>query len=207
MPTIGEIKYGYQLGKATKGARYSWLPCLDCGKLRWVKVTRENIPASKRCSDCGTSSDEYREQCRQRPKKYGPDNPGWKGGRIKSKGYILIRLAPNDFFYPMVDKSGYVREHRLVVAKALNRCLLPWEIVHHKGTKYPSGSREDRGDNRYPENLALLSLMKRHLPSMIVQAELKRRDKRIAQLEKQVKQLQDRVLILEAENIVRVASE
>ena len=29
--------------------------------------------------------------------------------------------------------------------------------VHHKHTKYPAGSIEDKQDNRYPENLQLVS--------------------------------------------------
>ena len=63
----------------------------------------------------------------------GSNNPHWKGGRIKTVGgYIQIKLQPDDFFYPMTDKSGYVMEHRLVVAKALGRCLQTWELVHHK---------------------------------------------------------------------------
>ena len=66
-------------------------------------------------------------------------------------------MQSDDFFFSMADKSRYVLEHRLIVAKALGRCLHRWEIVHHLGTKYPKGSKEDKQDNRYPENLQLVT--------------------------------------------------
>lgn len=81
----------------------------------------------------------------------------WRGGReMTSQGYIRVKLYSDDFFYSMVDNKGYVLEHRLLMAKHLGRCLHLWEIVHHKGTKYPKGSRENRADNRL-ENLQLVS--------------------------------------------------
>ena len=86
---------------------------------------------------------------------------GWKGGRTVDHGYILVLLQPDDFFYPMAKHDHYVREHRLVMAKHLNRCLLPWEVVHHKGIKYALGSVENKQDNRI-DNLELLGSNAKH---------------------------------------------
>ncbi len=85
----------------------------------------------------------------------------WKGGRTKSnQGYIWITLKPeDDFFAPMCFKarkrggSNQVPEHRLIMAKYLNRCLLPTEQVHHL-----NGIKTDNGI----ENLQLFSAMKKH---------------------------------------------
>ena len=144
MPEIGEIKRARE--SEYKGPLiYVWHACETCGKERWVKLTN-GIPVSLHCSSCAHKG------------KFGEKNSGWKGGRRKRKdGYIEICLQPHDFFYEMTDHIGYVREHRLVVARALGRCLQSWEIVHHKHAKYPCGSDEDKQDNRYPENLQLIS--------------------------------------------------
>lgn len=128
--------------------------CLDCGKPISLYAT------SIRCASCA---------------KTGENNPSWKGGRFKNPyGYILIKLFPDDFFYPMAKKDGYVFEHRLVMARHLNRCLLPWEIVHHiNGVK---------DDNRL-ENLELLPHKRFHLVDALTKAHIKRLEERIAHLE------------------------
>ena len=113
MPEIGEIRNGAELGYRCH-CKWIWHACMDCGKERWVALDKDG-PRRLRCHPCA-----MKVSC-------------WKGGRIGTKrGYILVWLRPSDFFYSMVDKSGYVLEHRLVVAHRLGRCLQPWEIVHHK---------------------------------------------------------------------------
>ena len=77
--------------------------------------------------------------------------------RLKNSfGYIMVRLSSDDPFYPMANKTGYVREHRLVVAKRLGRCLLPKEHVHHK-----DGIKDHNEDSNLelisPANHALLN--------------------------------------------------
>jgi hypothetical protein len=84
-------------------------------------------------------------------------------GRIKSSdGYIIVWVDPTSPFASMRNKYGYVKEHRLVLAKYLERCLTPKELVHHKGIKYPIDSIENRQDNRI-ENLKLMNGNGKHL--------------------------------------------
>ena len=129
-----------------KKVRYIWSICPECSKGRWVdKKSLEKSIHKGLCSHCYST-------------RRGERHANWKGGRLKeSTGYIKIWLYPDDFFYSMCNSKGYVFEHRLIVAKALGRCLHRWEVVHHKGTKYPTGSKENRADNRYPENLQLVT--------------------------------------------------
>src|SRR3954470_5844448 len=69
--------------------------------------------------------------------------PRQKVGRFPdSAGYWRLRKPE----HPNADKTGYVLEHRYVMAESLDRALLPTETVHH--------INGDRGDNRI-ENLQL----------------------------------------------------
>lgn len=148
MPNPNEIRSGEQLGYKKQRGKWIWSACIGCGEERWVRFVKGN-PVNLKCRACAS---------RDAPKQLGAENKSWKGGRfISNQGYAQIHLYPNDFFYPMAWVTGYVPEHRLVVAKALGRNLHSWEIVHHKHDRYPRGSIEDKQDNRYPENLQLVS--------------------------------------------------
>ena len=171
MPRLGEIRDGREIGKA-KG-KHIWVGCECCGKERWVLFrVSSGEPIRKLCHSCATAHP-----------LTGTHANNWKGGRTKSRrGYWFVKLQPDDFFYPMANKKGYVLEHRLVMAKHLGRCLLPWELVHHKGNKYPAVSIENRGDNRL-ENLELLPHRKYHIVDSVVKQRLSLLEKRVTTLE------------------------
>lgn len=136
MSQLGDIKLGRDLGHATSVNKYIWVACEDCCKERWVRRVGGK-PISQYCNSC---------------KNKGARSWAWKGGRThKGDGYALVRIEPNDPFYPMMGKSGYVPEHRLVMAKHLGRCLQSGDVVHHINGK--------KDDNRI-ENLALTSCYK-----------------------------------------------
>lgn len=120
----------------------SLMKCPDCGYERMVDQRKGISGTIRRCRKCANKL------------MAGAKSSNWKGGIIKhAGGYTLVKIQPSDFFFPMADSNGYVAEHRLVMAKHLNRCLLPWEIVHHKNGI--------RSDNRI-ENLELLPGRKYH---------------------------------------------
>jgi uncharacterized protein (DUF433 family) len=89
----------------------------------------------------------------------GERNPNFKGGRVvTADGYVLASIDETDPLWPMAKArsrkdyvgyvgTGYVLEHRLVMARHLGRPLLSNETVHHKRRK---------DDNRI-ENLELWS--------------------------------------------------
>lgn len=139
MPEIGEIKKGKEIGYKNTSRTFIWHACEGCGKERWVPFEK-GIVRNHNC---------------RRGHVHAKNSHNWRGGKyVDRQGYIMLYLQPDDFFYSMTTQIGYVCEHRLVMAKSLGRCLQPFELVHHLGTKYLQGSREDKADNR-KENLEL----------------------------------------------------
>lgn len=74
-----------------------------------------------------------------------PNNKYHKGYILTHNGYKMLS-APD---HPYCDSKGYVREHRLVMEKAIGRYLRPDEVVHH--------INHDKTDNRI-ENLEITDL-------------------------------------------------
>ena len=62
-----------------------------------------------------------------RESKKGDKNPRWNGGKLVSHGYVFI-LMPS---HPHSTKTGYIREHRIIMEKHLGRYLKQNEVVHH----------------------------------------------------------------------------
>ena len=183
MPELGEIKNGKELGYKDNH-KWMWCACKDCGKQRWVCLLKGQ-PKAELCYLCAIFHS-----------KRAGDNVGdksirWKGGKYKTlAGYVLIWLPADDFFYPMI-KHGYVYEHRLIMAKHLNRCLLSWEVVHHK-----NGIRDD---NRL-ENLALLPSSKYHLVDTVTKQHIRRLENKIDKLLEGQTELKTEIRLLRFEN-------
>jgi len=122
MPQLGEQKRGREIGK-TPNHLFIWSACKKCKQERWVD--QQQIQDKRYlgwCRKCGN----YRNGMVQ-----GRKNK--KRGRKKtSTGYIEILLKPNDPFRSMALRSGYVKEHRYIIAQHMGRCLYPGEVVHHK---------------------------------------------------------------------------
>lgn len=97
-----------------------------------------------------TISDILRKMgCETRRTRAGTKNVLWRESRFKNQdGYVYIKLHHSDPLNCMAHDEHYGLEHRIVVARSLNRPLESHETVHH--------INGDRADNRL-ENLQLRS--------------------------------------------------
>lgn len=104
---------------------------------RIIELHSQNLSQIKIGKEVGLSQSVVSRVLRQN--KLKPNNPigngkgknsySWKGGIIKTgEGYIS---EMSDEFPLMRNKSGYVPQHRLMMARYLNRPLEVWETVHH----------------------------------------------------------------------------
>ena len=109
-----------------------------CGVKR-ILVAEERLRQGDSTADMAKDLGVSEETVRRRMVELGIDRlPGkarpernvfWKGGRtIDRDGYVLLWYP----FHPHATKTGYVREHRLVMEEHLGRLLQPWEVVHHR---------------------------------------------------------------------------
>jgi len=153
-----EMSQGYTRGEwigRVKGAFYYWATCPQCGLQRWARVSKIGDIYSRICVRCANNSLKKKQL-----QGWGDKNTNWKGGRfINPAGYVEIKLAPGNPFYPMANKSGYILEHRLVMAQSLGRYLTAKEIVHHKGIRY--SGLANKADN-LRDNLELTATLGVH---------------------------------------------
>lgn len=179
VPEGGDLIRGSEIGRNPLSI-FKWTPCPSCGVGRWIyKNTRGN----PMCKDCGNKH--------KRQKYIGVLSGQWKGGKIKSRyGYVYVRTYPDSPFWSMANHLGYTAEHRLVMAQHLGRPLERWEVVHHKHTRYPAGTVENKQDNRI-ENLELVSSKATHDAVTAL-------ENKIHNLEQQVSELKSRLAIHEA---------
>lgn len=114
------------------GNRFQWLLCPDCQKPRWVKLDRGK-PDALRCRPCANILTGHWRRDKQHPR--------WNKGTRVYRGYKHIFVAIDSPYFVMANKinkgktgnitSGYVLEHRYIMAEHLGRLLTDNEIVHH----------------------------------------------------------------------------
>ena len=95
-----------------------------------------------------------REWSTKKQARRGPEHSQWKGGKSKDRyGYTKLNINLIEPEYQcMCDSSGWVLEHRYLMAKTIGRPLTKQELVHHKNHNKEDNSSENlelttRGDH------------------------------------------------------------
>lgn len=149
------------------------ISCHICGKAFWREHCRIRRSIRHHCSMQCAAKERSARMKGKRPASFhllhtpetiakraasmrGPNNPAWRGGKIRrrKKPYIYLRCPAG--FESMARKDGYVLEHRVVMAQHVGRLLERREVVHHKN----GDGRDNRIENLelYPSNGAHLAL-------------------------------------------------
>ena len=102
----------------------------------------------------------------------------YRGWYKDSGGYIYIQIPEASPYLDMITGNRYVREHRLVMAQHLGRCLKRWEVVHHKNRV--------KDDNRL-ENLILFPSQAEHNSVTILEEHIKELEQENAELRVAIK--------------------
>lgn len=167
-PEIGDVKHGYSIGYSNYNL-YAYMPCKICKEPRWVQITRGK-PISEHCQQC-CQKNRVRAKRSFSPNSFKDAN-----------GYIRVKLNKDTdvpYYLMASSKTGYVLQHRLVMAKHLGRCLEDWEIVSHLNGM--------RADNRI-ENLVLLGGSNEYKTKL---------EQRLMDLENKCKAQEERIQVLE----------
>jgi HNH endonuclease len=120
------------------------------------------------------------------PAKARPErNHFWQGRnthlyQVDEDGYILVKCPD----HPYATKSGFVRQHRLVMEEQLGRYLLPEEVVDHKN--------RDTSDND-PGNLQLFASNADHLRDNMTGSKNLSPEEREARRQEAVRRAEQRV--------------
>lgn len=153
-PKAGDRKKSDELGfDFTYHVWMTWTICPECNEGRWART--RSVGAI--CKPCNLRINVQPKGCAMRLKgkgylQAGDKNHSWRGGRKQHVGgYVYALIDSSDPMFSMCKSlnngySGYVLEHRLVMAREIGRPLKDTETVHHR-----NGERQD---NRI-ENLEL----------------------------------------------------
>lgn len=154
LKTMGAKQIKSRINGWGKTEWFGLLSCSDCKKFRWVSSHSAGLKAfSGRCLSCSgkrkadqilNSPEGKLKRCKGKAHYFYR-----QGFTLNDSGYRIIHLALDSPFRKMAGKNGYIREHRLVMAKHLGRLLKSWEIVHHK---------DKNRQNNSIENLELLTV-------------------------------------------------